>query len=151
MHGFIGIIPTQHQPLPEIKIKWKECFDFQGEHITRRLDHANFMIEQFTANQFIEEKLWIDNDDFIFISEGLIYNLDKLRDQNSCNTNHKLIKKLTDDSNVFFNQFEGSFAGVYYNKKNNSWSIFNNQTGSKKLFYFFDKEILIFSTYSVMQ
>jgi asparagine synthase (glutamine-hydrolysing) len=146
MHGFIGIIPTQHQPLPEIKIKWKECFDFQGEHITRRLDHANFMIEQFTANQFIEEKLWIDNDDFIFISEGLIYNLDKLRDQNSCNTNHKLIKKLTDNSNVFFNQFEGSFAGAYYNKRNNSWNIFNNQTGSKKLFYFSDKDIFIFST-----
>ena len=77
MHGFICAISLEEDILP-IDFEWKVPFDFQGKMIKREIRGKNYQIEQYTSEKFIEEKLWIDNDTFLFIVEGLIVNIDQL-------------------------------------------------------------------------
>ena len=74
MHGFICVIPLKNQ-VSSIEFTWKKPFDFQGKMTKRRIDNASYQLEQFTSKNFIDEKQWVDNDDFMFVSEGVIVNL----------------------------------------------------------------------------
>lgn len=145
MHGFICVIPLR-DPVDTIEFTWKKPFDFQGEMTKRRVDNTSFQIEQFTSNKFIKEKQWIDNQRFLFVTEGVIVNFDQLMRENYAENPEDLIEKLYQKSNEFFKYFEGSFTGIFYDKKKNSWHAFNNQTNTKRLYYFHNNDFLILAT-----
>lgn len=145
MHGFIATI-SHLTPIPELKYNWKPVFDFQPVHIRRKFSDNYLCIEQFTSEKFLEDKLWIDNSDFFMVTEGLIINIDQLLKKYNTNDYEALITLMVNDKKCFFEDFRGNFAGIYVNKVNNCIYCFNNHTASKKLFYFSNKDYLIFST-----
>ena len=77
MHGFIAVI-SFNKPLPLISFNWKPLFPFQKGYIKRSIQYVNLQIEQLTSEQFLPDKYWIDTDEFIFVTEGLITNIDLL-------------------------------------------------------------------------
>lgn len=145
MHGFIGIVNNNSNFKP-ISIRWKENFPFQTAHLIRNFVADSYQIEQFSVEKFPDKKIWIDTDEILCVTEGLILNLDKLLLQNSVSTFDKLLLAMYAKSETFFEQFEGSFVGFCYLKKEKKWIIFNNRTGTKHLFYFQNKSYFIFST-----
>ncbi len=145
MHGFILTISLK-QILPEINYQWKPLFDFQCAHIKRTMRSDNVQIEQYTAEKFIPEKLWIDNNDFYIITDGLITNIDILKKKYDTTNSESLIRLLSEKNIDFFSEFTGNFVGIFWNKHNNSITAFNNQTGTKKLFYYKSDTYCIFST-----
>jgi len=145
MHGFIAVISLE-KPLPSISFNWKPLFSFQKSHAKRKIQYANLQIEQFTSEQFLPDKYWIDTDEFIFITEGLITNVDDLLYKHKAKNVPALISQLSENKEDFFKDFRGNFVGFFYDKQNNSYIAFNNHTATKRLFYFKHTEYLIFST-----
>ena len=145
MHGFICNIALNNKITP-VDFKWKKPFPFQGAMIKREIIEKTFQSEQFTSEKFIQEKLWINNDDFMFISEGLIVNLDLLMNEYAAGNASELIYKLYRIDKRFFSKFDGSFAGVFYNKRENAWYAFNNHSGTKRLFFFKSSNHLLVAT-----
>lgn len=142
MHGFICAISLEEDILP-IDFEWKVPFDFQGKMIKREIRGKNYQIEQYTSEKFIEEKLWIDNDTFLFIVEGLIVNIDQLKIDFSAKNATELIQKLYNTEKQFFKHFEGNFSGLFYHKKDKIWYTFNNQSGTKRIFYFCNSNLIV--------
>lgn len=145
MHGFIAVISLE-KPLPSISFNWKPLFSFQKSHAKRKIQYANLQIEQFTSEQFLPDKYWIDTDEFIFITEGLITNVDDLLYKHKAKNVPSLIRQLSENKEDFFKDFRGNFVGFFYDKQNNSYIAFNNHTATKRLFYFKHTKYLIFST-----
>ena len=144
MHGFSIIISTA-----EIKnfdeFKWKKPFEFQHDFILRKNKHTNLYVEQFTSLKFLSEKLWIDNDNFFIVTEGIITNLNELCEKYSFSDAESLLNYLI-NLDMFFNHFRGNFCGFVYNKIKQTYKVFNNQTGTKKLFCFTNSDVTAFGT-----
>lgn len=142
MHGFICTISLDEEILP-VNFEWKVPFDFQGKMIKREIRGKNYQIEQYTSEKFIDEKLWIDNDTFLFVVEGLIVNIDQLIIDFSAKNTAELIQKLYNTEKRFFKHFEGNFSGLFYHKKDKIWYTFNNQSGTKRVFYFSNSKRIV--------
>lgn len=145
MHGFITTI-SLNGILPNLNYQWKPLFEFQHPHIQRKLIRSDIRVEQITSEKFLLDKLWIDNDDFFIVTEGLITNIEALLLQHNVNNTEILINKIATENDIFFEAFTGNFTGFFFDKKNNHFTVFNNQTGTKKLFYFKSDSYLLFST-----
>jgi len=146
MNGFFALI-NKRKNNRKTHIKWKRPFDFEPPFINKKNTSENYHIEQNTSLKFKNDKLWIDTDDFLCVSEGIIHNLIDLCKQNNCKDSTELICKYYKENNpTFFNQFEGNFSGIFHDKRYNSWVAFNNKTGMKKVFYYQDADYLIYSS-----
>lgn len=145
MHGFICIVSNEKSFDP-ISIKWKADFSFQNETITRSIKKETYQIEQHTLTKFLPEKLWIDNDEMLFVTEGIVLNLDELIQKYRAKDKEELISLMVNKNGRFFEEFVGDFTGFYYLKKTNKWVIFNNRTGTKKLYYYKDQSYFIYAT-----
>lgn len=144
MHGFIAFISNENGSFPSIE--WKKTFPFQQKYIKRSVKKEHFLIEQYTSELFLDEKLFIENSDFILITDGVILNLAQLHKQYKTKEIHELIVLLYKECDDFFKYFEGAFVGIFFDKKAEKWFFFNNHTGRKKLFYYHDKQRTIVST-----
>lgn len=146
MHGFIVTISLKKESVNDLQYKWKPIFDFQDIHIKRNFIKSNINVEQYTSEKFINEKLWIDNEDFFFLTEGLVTNIDILCQSYKAVDYEELIKIIYKEKETFFEEFCGNFVGFFWNKKTDIYLAFNNHTGTKKLFHFESDEFIIFST-----
>lgn len=147
MNGFIIIISTQNNKAVKIPVVWKQPFDFQSSFVHRKWKGDNYQIEQFTSTKFINEKLRIETNDFLCVTEGIIHNLNDLFKQHRVKDAESLITKYYKERNsTFFSEFEGNYTGFFYDKLTKIWTAFNNKTGMKKVYYFQNSEYIIFST-----
>ncbi len=145
MHGFIAVLSLQDNDLQDIPFQWKTPFDFQPKHAKRKLKYANLQIEQFTSELFLKDKYWIDNEEFVFITEGLITNIDKLLDSYQAKDIASLISKLSHNNKDFFKNFTGNFIGLYFHKETKEFIAFNNHAATKRLFYFSNQDYIIYA------
>jgi len=144
MHGFSVYISID-KPVSKVNFTWKPLFSFQGKHCLRRIESTQIAVEQYTAEKFIQDKLWIDNEEFFILTDGVVTNLKSLREAYQANNNEELISKISSKTN-FFNEFIGHFAGFIWYKKKNEFVAFNNHCGTKKVFYYADEQTVLFST-----
>jgi asparagine synthase (glutamine-hydrolysing) len=145
MHGFVAILRDDMQATPPT-IRWKSLLDFQPVYVNRSVTDAGYYIEQFTSSVLIDNKYFIDNERFIFLTDGLIFNLPGLLKQYHARGVDELVWKLYGIDERFFSYFEGNFAGLFYDKLKSKWLFFNNQTATKRLFYYHGKGTTVVST-----
>src|SRR5690606_11073362 len=100
----------------------------------------------YTSQKFLDEKLWIDTEDILMVSDGVISNLKALMKAYKAVDTSELIRLMWKASPTFFEQFHGSFVGLLFDKQSGQVVAFNNHAGTKKLFYYWDKAVLICST-----
>lgn len=144
MLGFAVVISKKNEKF-DANFIWKPLFDFQPEHVVRSKNIANVCVEQNTANRFLAEKLWIENDDFFIGTEGVVTNFHELCEKYTVANYEDLIAKMCVKNN-FFNEFTGNFAGYIFLKEANKHILFNNHSASKKVFYFDNENYSVFST-----
>ncbi|MCL2650005.1 MAG: asparagine synthase-related protein [Candidatus Azobacteroides sp.] len=144
MLGFAVLI-SKNKEISENSFTWKSTFDFQVEHVLRKKDFSNVCIEQNTAKRFLNEKLWVDTDDYFVVTEGVITNLKILYKKYLVENYENLIAKICTRTD-FFMEFIGNFAGYIFLKKENKHILFNNHSASKKVFYFSNENYCVFST-----
>ncbi|HET7733835.1 MAG TPA: asparagine synthase-related protein, partial [Paludibacter sp.] len=147
MNGFIIILSSEKNITPDIPIYWKKPFDFQSKFVHRKQNGGSYQIEQFSSQKLEKEKLWIDTDDFIFITEGVIHNIhDLCKKNNSINAESLITKYYQTNNNTFFSLFEGNYSGFLFDKHRDILTTFNNKTGMKRVFYFHNSQYTIFAS-----
>jgi asparagine synthase (glutamine-hydrolysing) len=145
MNGFIVTHRLHAIHLPE-SYCWKPLFDFQQEHVLRSVKQSDYYAEQFTPDRFQYHKFFIDEDDYLLITEGIITNLKELYKHYQCTSGSELFRMMSQTDPQFFSQLHGNFAGYYLHKPSGKILTFNNQTGTRKLFYYKDNDYLVIST-----
>jgi asparagine synthase (glutamine-hydrolysing) len=88
-----------------------------------------------------------EDNQFIIGIEGVILNLKSLKELNGKDNVFEVIKSLYfSKGENFINDLRGDFSGFIYSKSDDSWLVFTNQTGSKRLFYFENQDYFIFAS-----
>lgn len=115
--------------------------------IHQELRHENFLMELHTNRKFIRDKTLTETVSYIVCSEGVILNLNTLTSEYQANDVSDLILKMYHrNGEKFPENLRGDFSGFIYDKKEQNFFIYTNQTGSKRIFYFQQDDILIFSS-----
>lgn len=113
--------------------------NFKSE--TRDLQIDNFFsksyyIERRTIKKFINDKIFQEDDNYLIVIEGVIFNKLKLMNDYKCNSWYQCVIQLyLNNSETFFDEFRGSFSGIFFDKKKDLWLIFNSHIGDKQVFY----------------
>jgi len=95
-------------------------------------------------NKFLDDKIFLDNEDFIILIEGVIYNKIELMDSMKKESwQETLIEMIRSAPFSFFDAFRGSFSGACYAKKLRRWVVFTDQIGEKAIFYYHKNDTLV--------
>jgi asparagine synthase (glutamine-hydrolysing) len=126
MPGFIATIGTNIKAAPSTE---NNC-------IYNSIQTDRYYVEHRTCNKFLNDKFLFENDEYIYLLDGIVFNnhqlIDKYkaRDWKDCVVNmHK------QDPLTFYNEFRGSFLGFVYNKQKDSWLFYTDHIGDKQIFY----------------
>lgn len=140
MPGFYGEINNNRIPR-----NYSEKLD--ENLINRSLETGDLYIEQRTINKFLNDKLIAENESFAVLTEGVILNIQDLKEKyRSNNWLDTIINMYLLNGASFFNEFRGSFSGIFYDKKNNTKIIFTDHIGDKQVFFSQIEDTLVFGS-----
>ncbi len=101
-------------------------------------------------DKFIKDKIFEENENYIFGVDGVILNLQNLKNSYGISDYFKLLTHLWEKKKKFFpNDLKGEFSGFVFDKKSENLFVFCNQTATKPLYYSkCNNSIIISSTIS---
>ena len=125
----------------------KNKFIDENQIVNDSLRYKNHLFSRNTNKKFLNDKVFGEDSDFIIGLEGVILNLKILKTNNKEAETFSLLKKLFLESGCdFIKELRGEFSGFILRKSDGNLFIFTNQTGSKRIFYFNNADIFIFSS-----
>ena len=96
----------------------------------------DFYIERRTLNKFNNDKIFNEDDRYFILTEGIIVNKSELLERYQSDVFlDTIVKMYESQGETFFNDFRGSFSGVFYDKKKNKKIIYTNHIGDKHVYY----------------
>lgn len=126
MYGFT-IIYNQKAPL---KLKDGVTFEYISE------SKKTFQFNYIKFDKFKNDKIFVENDEFIIGIDGVILNLTDIKKSYGIFDYAELIIQLWKTlGNKFPNYLKGEFSGFIFKKETEELYTFNNQVASKKIFY----------------
>ena len=125
----------------------KNQYGHESHYLQRKIAGKNFVAEQFTTPKFLNDKILEEDAGFVIGTEGVILNLTELKKNFNAENTFDVIKKMyLSENECFLKKLKGDFSGFIFDKKAKKWTIFTNQTGSKRIFYFNNDDYFIFSS-----
>lgn len=104
--------------------------------VVGRIVDKRFTLERRVVNKFIDDKVFLDDPDVVILIEGVVLNNHQLMAKYSSDDWGNCIKLMyLQSGEAFFNEFRGSFSGVFYDKREDKWLIFTDHIGDKQVFY----------------
>lgn len=104
--------------------------------VVERIDGNKFFAERRVVNKFMNDRIFLDTDDYTTIVEGVVVNNHELMDKYSSNSWASCVIKMYEaNGETFFDSFRGSFSGALYDKAAEKWIIYTGHTGEKQVFY----------------
>lgn len=136
MFGFTIIYNNEKNNVSQIG----KSIHYLSPKTNRQID---FYYQQST--KFLNDKCFIENNEFIVGLDGFILNLIHLKKQyNSDDTSNLFIKLYNKYGIGLLTQFKGEFSGFIFIKNDEKLYCFTNQLGSKRVYYSIcDKTIII--------
>lgn len=114
-------------------------YNEQNKFIYEAKKYNDISIQRLIINKFLNDKVFIENDDYIVLIEGVVLNSLDLAKRNSVSSLKEYIEiSLKNNTLDFYDNFRGSFCGYFINKKSNDAVAFTNHTGDRPLFYYQD-------------
>lgn len=108
---------------------------------------SGYCVERRTLNKFLLDKVFVDRQDFLIVTEGVILNRVELEQKyNTTNLEECIVVMYRALGETFFNAFRGSFSGVLYDKANEKWIIYTDHIGDKQVFYSELNEVIHFGS-----
>ncbi len=148
MSGFTAVIYKNKKVIPSPKT-FSIRSDYEQKMICRTEVTDKFSVQQLTNSKFLNDKIFVQDDAYFIAIEGIILNLNELiLKENRTDKNTFSVLKLlyTNYGANFVEQLRGDFSGFIYDKKADSWLLFTNQTGSKRIFVFENGDYLFFAS-----
>jgi len=139
MPGFLGVIgtmaplgfapETRHHLLQEEKT---------GKH---------WSVARRTLQKFLKDKPFFEDNNFLVLSEGVVLNRISLEAKyKSDNFAQAMITSYQQNGEAFFNEFRGSFSGLFCDKAKDIWIIYTNHIGDKQVFYAKQRDAVVFGS-----
>ena len=119
-----------------------EDFKLKGLNIdesklfTKTLNNDEFTIMRTSLDSFRDDKIMVENDKKIIITEGVICNTTDLFKKYDVDNLFDLIVVLSEKRKDFFAEFRGSFSGGVFDKEKKEWIFFTDQLGSHSIYYY---------------
>ncbi len=125
-----------------------DFLDYKNEKLlVENLEYDDIKIQRRTIKKFLYDKIFYQNENYLIVTEGVIFNkFELIKKYQKENFKDTIIEMYEKNGDTFFNEFRGSFSGIFIYKKENRNIIYGDQIGSKLLFYYkFEKGIIIAS------
>lgn len=127
MPGFILHIGEEHFLFP---------VETRKKLVVGRVEGANYSLERRVVNKFMDDRVFLDDQDAVILVEGVVLNNHQLMDKYSVDDWASCVKMMYfRNGESFFNEFRGSFSGAFYDKHENKWIIYTDHIGDKQVFY----------------
>lgn len=114
--------------------------------VTDRFKDENYFLEKRTLNKFLNDKCFFQDENYIVILEGIILNKIALQKKHTEGWPQTIIQLYAKYGETFFKEFNGSFCGIFFDKKQGKWLIYTDHIGSKHVYYSEIAEKTIFAT-----
>ena len=87
-------------------------------------------------DKFKNDKIFTEDSQYVIGIDGVILNLQNLKNSYGISNYFSLIKTLFQKNNIHFaSQLKGEFNGFIFDKKKSTLFFFNNKTATKQVFY----------------
>lgn len=116
-----------------------------NDRLTGKISGDNFSINRYTLNKFKNDKIFLDNELYIIVLEGVVLNNHQLMKHGE-KWEDTFVRLYETKGDVFFKNFRGSFSGLLYDKKKRKWLIFTDQIGSKHIYYTINNDNFLFTS-----
>lgn len=127
------------------KSKLDNCFN--NKCLFDELEFDEFYCARNTLNRFLGDKCFIEDDEYIAIAEGVVFNKRELFNAYSCHDMGSLIRRMYEDlGEVFFDKFRGPFSGTLYDKRRSVWVVYTSHYGDNPVFYYYDNGSYVFAS-----
>lgn len=104
--------------------------------IQNKFCYKDWDIQRNTLNKFMDDKIFFEDENFIIILEGVVYNKSDLIKKCNCPDWKTAILSLIENDSMFFNSLEGSVSGSVFYKKTNKIVVFTGILGEKAIFFY---------------
>ena len=119
----------------------------QENRIYKNLNEDDWYIELSSIKKFENDKTLYSDENYIILIDGVILNLSNLKKEYRANSVEELVIKMYErKGEKFFRIFRGNFCGFIKDKKNDKILIFTNHTGDKTIFYYYERNNIIFAS-----
>ena len=116
-------------------------YNENNKFIYEEMKCNDISIQRLIINKFLNDKVFVENNDYIVLIEGVVLNsLDLAKDKNVGSLKDYIEISLKNNVLNFYDNLRGSFCGYFINKKSNVAVAFTNHTGDRPLFYYQDGE-----------
>jgi asparagine synthase (glutamine-hydrolysing) len=130
MPGFLGV----HNENANFANTFSDCK--RPDLINDKICSGSVLLERRTINKFLNDKLFLETEQFIILTEGVIFNSrDLIKKYQKNNFGLTVMAMIDKNPNDFFNEFRGSFSGLVYDKQSDCLKIYTDHTGTKQVFY----------------
>lgn len=117
---------------------------YDEQCVSEEMRCGRFWMKRNTLDKFMEDKLFVQDDEMVVVTEGVILNSRLLMQENESGTWLGAVKIMArEDGTGFFNRFRGSFSGAAYFKDEDEWVVYTNHIGDKTIFYHIQDERII--------
>ena len=134
--------------LPEtVHCREKKYFPGCQNSISKSIRSQHYFIDYYSNSKFQNDKTVTDTGKFIICNEGVILNLEELLKKYEQADIASLIQVMyLNNPAKFPDEFRGDFSGFIFEKESGRFYIYTNQIGSKRVFYFHQHDVFIFSS-----
>lgn len=108
----------------------------RGNIIVDQIESEELFLERRTVNKFLNDKVFYDDEHYTVVTEGVLLNsLDMKTKYGQKDLKGTVIHMYESNGETFFEEFRGSFSGLFRDKKLDITLIFTDHIGSKQIFY----------------
>lgn len=109
----------------------------EADCIREQMQVDEFFVCRNTRRQFLNDKLFYQNEKYAVILEGVILNKRELMEKYTMDSYEKLVEFLIDqDPQGFCEEFRGMFSGAVYHKQTKKWTVFSDHIGNRLVLYY---------------
>ncbi len=127
MPGFILHVGGDRLSFPE---------ETRNKLVINKIEEPGFVLERRVVDKFMNDRLFVDNQDYVIVVEGIVLNNHDLMDCFKATSWEDCVIRMYEvEGESFFNAFRGSFSGALFDKRENKWIIYTGHTGEKQVFY----------------
>lgn len=96
-----------------------------------------FHLERRVVPKFMGDRLFVENDKYVIVTEGVILNKLDLISKYAPDGDFErcVIEMYHNNGDTFFDKFRGSFSGAFFDKAEGKWLVYTDHIGDKQIFY----------------
>lgn len=100
------------------------------------LSGDNYQISWRTCRKFMNDKMLLENDQYVLLLEGVVVNNHILEERYQAKDWKDCVEKMfSEQKDTFYKEFRGSFCGFVYDKTDRRWLFFTDHIGDKQVLY----------------